>query len=73
MALKIHSQYLDEQESKSGAILTILSHWLPEWRTRAQNNTDEDVLETGEQEQCGILRVGNVALFQVQLWWQKPA
>ena len=66
MALNSRSQYLDEQEEEvGGAILTILTHWFPEWRTRAQNNANEDVLETGKQEQRGILRIKNVALFYV--------
>lgn len=63
----------EEEGEVSGVILTILSHWFPEWRTRAQNNADEDILETGKQEQSRILRVDNVALFQVQLWRQEPA
>lgn len=51
---------------------TILGHRLPEGRTSAENDTGEDILETGEQEKSGVFRINNVALLEVQLRRHEP-
>lgn len=52
---------------KLWVLLTILGHWLPERRPNAEDNARQDVLEAGEQEQSGVLRIHNIAFLHVEL------
>ena len=36
-------------------ILTVHCHWFPERWASTKNNTCQDILEAGEQEQSGVL------------------